>query len=225
MKKITFHGKSGRFSKKARAAFVKVGQKRYILPRDKKEREKVIARAKKRATKPSFSDKIEKQGLTRASSPPSKARYFSETKTLNIPGAKGKTFDIVKWTYELNTPLKLTPRTIKKQIRKLQKNAYPKLLGTFKENKGSNFLFRIDTAYVNENGKFDKVTGVYKMDKDGLSDGRGFSLGRWLNVTKTSRFKLYIDSTFEEFAQTFVTYIGRKGINFGQINALILEVS
>lgn len=224
-KRVTYHGAKGRFASKAKARYLKVGNKTYQLPKGKKDRQKIIDRAQKRALKPSFSDKIKKQGLRRATSQPTQARYFSETKTLTRPGMRGQTFDIVKWTYQLNRPIKITPRTILKQVKRLRRNSYPKLIGTFSQNKGKNFLFRIDTAYIDESKEFSKTTGVYKKDKDGLSDGRGFSIGRYLKVDKKKKFVKMLDDTFREFLKAFETYSARNGIAYGQINALILEVS
>lgn len=225
MKKITFRAKNGRTAKKRYAHAVWVGDKKYILPRGKKEREKIIARAQKRATKPTFSDKIKKQGLRTASSRPTQARYFSERKTLHVPGKKAATFDIQKNTFELNRAAKITRRTLPKRVRALKKNAYKKFLETFEKNKGKNFLFRIDTAFVDENKEFAKVEGVHKKDRSGLSDGRGYSMGRYLNITSKKKFLAYLNDSFYGFEKAFETYQARNGISFGQINALILEVS
>lgn len=224
-KRPTYHGANGRFASKKKARYVKSAGKIYQLPRGKKAREKVIARAEKRATKPSFSDKIKSQGVRVGSSQPTHARYFSESKTLNVPGSLDKTFDIEKLTFELNRPAKITPRLKEKAIRRLKRNAYKKFLKTFSENKGANFLFRIDTAYSDGNKDFVKTEGVHKKDKDGLSDGRGYSMGRYLNITSKKKFLKYLDDSFYGFSKSLETYLARKGIRAGQINALTLEVS
>ena len=225
MAKFTYHKANGSFGSRTRAHYISFRGKKYYLPKTKKSREKIIERVRKNAARPSFSDKIKSQGLRAATSPPTQARYFTENKTLNIPGQKDKTFDIEKNIFQLNKPLKINARNIERKIRFLKKNSYPHFLKTFKKHKGRNFLFRIDTAYINESKEFSKVLGVFKKDKDGLSDGRGFSLGRMLNITSLKKFKKYIDDTFALFIKSFETYLARSGIAYGQINALILEIS
>jgi len=226
MKKRPIYRAKGKFSSKAKATSVTSAGKVYQLPRGNKAlREKIIRRAEKRALKPSFSDKIKAQGLRSATSRPTQARYFSKSKTLNIPGSLSKTFDIVKWTYELNRSIKITPRTAEKMIRRLKRNSYPKFLKTWRDNKGANFLFRIDTAYYDKTGDFVKTDGVFKKDKDGLSDGRGFSIGRYLEIETKKSFLNYLNMTFAHFLKSLETYLARKGIRAGQINALTLEVS
>lgn len=224
-KRIVYLGAKGKFASKAKAKYVVSAGKKYELPRAKKEREKVIARAKKRAIKPTFGEKISAQGVRKASSQATHARYLTEYKTIHRPGKKHETFDIQKNTFELKLPRKITPKTIKKRIAALKKNAYKKFLKTWEANKGKNFLFRIDTAYVDEKGEFNKVDGVNKKDKSGLSDGRGYSMGRYLEITDKKKFLAYLNDSFYGFAKAYETYQARNGINFGQINALILEVS
>lgn len=237
MKKITYHKAKGGFAKKSRAHYATLNNKKYYLPRSKIDREKIINRLEKKAARKSFNEKLREKGLRSVASPPTKARYFFIEKTLIKPGTKDETFDIVKSIYELNEPLNINQRNLPTKIRFLKNNAYPKFLefydnikesGQFRDKKKKRwpaYLFRIDTAYTNKTDEFSKVDGVYKKDSSHKSDGRGYSLGRRLDVSKKKTLVQHMNDTFDAFLKSFEIYINTKGITVGQINALILEVS
>lgn len=229
MAKIILRDAKGRFAKKSKAVTAWRGKKRVakIWPKTPPaKRKKILANAKKRAERPDFNEKVSRQISRAKRGKPKKVITRIERKILHVPGKKAQTFKIKKYYIEPDRALKLTPGTIQQVIRKLKRNAYPKLIKIYKQHRGKNFLFRIDTAYSDESG-FSKVDPYFavKGGKDRLSDGRGYSIGRYLEIDKSKKFKKYIESTFESFIRAFETYVGTKGIMFGQINALTLEVS
>lgn len=219
------NAKNTRFAKKGSARVVIANGKVYKIPRNarKKEREKIIERARKTLGRETFAQKVARQIKEGTPSGPRKFRFYSEDKILNVPGSTTKTFKITKWFFELNPPYLFVNReNLQKKIRGLKNNSYPRFLQVFEP--GRNYLFRIDTAYSDDKG-FARVDAYLKPGKDGLSDGRGFSIGRTLEVEDKNKLLKYLNETFEEFIKGFETYIARKGIVSGQINALTLEIS
>ena len=219
------NAKNSRFAKKEKARVVIASGRVFRIPRNarKKERERIYERARKYLGRETFAQKVARQIKEGTPSGPRMFRFYSVDKTLNVPGSTTKTFKITKYIFELNPPYLFVNRAnLKKKIRGLKNNAYPRFFENFEA--GKNYLFRIDTAYSDEKG-FARVDAYLKAGKDGLSDGRGFSIGRYLKIESKKKLLTYLNETFEEFMKGFETYIARKGIVSGQINALTLEIS
>ncbi len=219
--------RKGKFASAAKATSVWSGEKEFKIHRHatKKERKKIIDRARKQLGRLTFDQKISAQLPVTATAPGEGRRYLwwrGEPKILNVPGKKGVTFAIVKWHFQLKPPIKINLSNKAKVIRNLKNGFYPKAFSVFEP--GRNYLFRIDTAYSDESG-FSRTTAFLKAGKDGLSDGRGFSIGRLLEVETKGRLVRYLNDSFEAFLKGFETYISRKGIIAGQINSLTLEIS
>lgn len=213
-----------RFSSRARARIVRAGKFEFIIPprATKKEKARVLARAQRRLNRATFNEKVSKQ-VKPVSEKVGRFRTETEVKTLNVPNTL-KTFDIRKHYFVLDNPIRIDLSVIHSQIRILKRNSKSFFLDIFNQNQGANFLFRIDTAYSDADG-FSRVNAYYKPGKDGLSDGRGFSIGRHLALEEEEEFWEYLNNTFSSFLEAFKTYMARKGIIHGQINALTLEVS
>lgn len=223
--RLVFKTVRGKFTSKAKARVVVANGKIFKIPRQarKKERERILERARKSLGRETFAQKVARQIKEGTPSGPRKFRFYAEDKTLNVPGSTSKTFTITKWFFELNPPYLFVNReNLTKKIRGLKNNSYPRFLEVFKP--GKNYLFRIDTAYSDDKG-FARVDAYLKPGKDGLSDGRGFSIGRTLEIEDKNKLLKYLNETFDEFIKGFETYIARKGIVSGQINALTLEIS
>lgn len=219
--------RGSRFAKKSNATEVWANGKRFAIhPKaGKKERQRVFDKARKYLNRVSFSDKVAEKLPTPSTFPGEGRRFLwwrGEPKTLNVPGKRNQTFDIYKWYFEISPPVNISLQNKEKVVRDLKNNFYPKALSIFES--GKNYLFRIDTAYKDNQG-FARTTAYLKAGKDGLSDGRGFSIGRHLELETKAELISYLNDTFDAFLKGFETYIGRKGIISGQINALTLEIS
>lgn len=223
MKRLIYRNARGKFTSAKKARIVQAGDKIYRIPaRARKfERERIVNRARKQLNKVSFSDKIAKQ-LPILSGAPEKVRWTSEQKILNVPGKKNTTFEVTKYYFELNPPAVIDLTNVKDQTNEIMSKFWKRAKEVFIP--GKNYLLRIDTAYKDNSG-FSRTTAVLKAGKDGLSDGRGYSIGRYLEIDDLDRLLKYFKDSIYGFLKSFETYIARKGIISGQINAITMEIS